>query len=133
MRMGSKKKQILIAEDHPLFRAMLVQLVERELGMAVCGQADNVKDALTLVERTQPDAAIIDLTLDGARGFDLIKEISARHASLPVLALSMDTDRLYAERVFRAGAKGFISKQEPPAEVIAAIRAVIAGQTYSRG
>lgn len=115
-----------------MFRAMLVQLVEKELGMTVCGQADNVKDALALAEGTRPDAAIIDLTLDGASGFDLIQELSTQRPSLPVLALSMDTDRLYAERVFNAGAKGFISKQEPPAEVMAAIRAVIAGKTYGR-
>jgi len=125
-----KKMKVLIVEDHPLFRAMLVQLINQELGMTVCGEADNIKQALTFIEQTLPDAAIIDLTLQGSSGLELIKDLKARNLRLPVLVLSMHEEGLYAERVLRAGAKGFISKQESPAEVVAAIRKVLAGGIY---
>jgi len=98
MQMSSGKKKILLVEDHPLFRAMLVQLIDQELGMTVCGQADNVQDALRLIEQTLPDAAIIDLTLDGSSGLELIKNLRAHNLRLPVLVLSMHTESLYAER-----------------------------------
>ena len=124
------KKKILLVEDHPVFRAMLVQLIEKELGMAVCGQTDNIREAMTLIKQTHPDAAIVDLTLQGPSGLELIKDLKARHNPLPVLVLSMHEENLYAERVLRAGAKGFISKKAAPAEVVAAIRQVLAGQTY---
>ena len=124
------KKKILIVEDHPLFRAMLVQLIDQELGMTVCGEADNIKDALRLIEGTHPDAAIVDLTLPGSSGLELIKDLKARDLRLPVLVLSMHAERLYAERVLRAGARGYITKEESPAEVVAAIRTVMDGRIY---
>ena len=125
-----EKKKILLVEDHPVFRAMLVQLIEKELGMTVCGQTNNIRDAITLIDQTHPDAAIIDITLDGSSGLELIKDLKARHNPLPVLVLSMHEESLYAERVLRAGAKGYVSKQEAPAEVVEAIRQVMSGQTY---
>jgi len=124
------QKKILIVEDHPLFRGMLVQLIRQELGMTVCGEADNIKNALRLIEQTQPDVAIVDLTLPGSGGLELIKALKARKLELPVLVLSMHAEKLYAERVLRAGAKGYISKQESPAEVVAAIRKVLDGRIY---
>ncbi|MDR3404799.1 MAG: response regulator transcription factor [Chthoniobacter sp.] len=124
------KKKILIVEDHPLFRAMLVQLIEKELEMTVCGETDNIKDALAKIEKDLPDAAIVDLTLQGAGGLELIKDLRARDIHFPVLVVSMHEERLYAERVLRAGARGYISKQEPPSEVVKAIRNVIAGRIY---
>ena len=125
-----EKKKILLVEDHPLFRAMLAQLIENDLGMTVCGQADNIQDALRIIEHTRPDAAIIDLTLSGSSGLELIKDLTARNFGLPVLVLSMHAEGLYAQRVLHAGAKGFISKQESPAAVVAAIRKVLAGGIY---
>lgn len=125
-----EKKKILVVEDHPLFRAMLVQLIDQELGMTVCGEADNIHEAMTLVEETEPDAAIVDLTLQGSSGLEFIKDLKARHVQLPVLVLSMHAESLYAERVLRAGAKGYIAKEESPAEVVAAIRKVMAGEIY---
>ena len=127
------KKQILIVEDHPLFRAMLVQLIEQELGMTVCGQVNNLHDALTLIGQTRPDAAIVDLTLAGPGGLELIKEIKARHIRIPVLVLSMHREKLYAERALRAGAKGYISKEQSPEEVASAIRTVVDGGIYASG
>ncbi len=125
-----EKKKILIVEDHPLFRGMLVQLISQELGMTVCGETDNIKEALTIIGRTHPDAAIVDLTLRGSNGLELIKDLKARNLGLPVLVLSMHAEKLYAERVLRAGAKGYVSKLESPAEVVAAIRSVMDGHIY---
>jgi DNA-binding NarL/FixJ family response regulator len=96
----------------------------------VCGEADNNKDALRLIEGTLPDAAIVDLTLPGSSGLELIKDLKARNLRLPVLVLSMHAERLYAERVLRAGARGYITKEESPAEVVAAIRTVMDGRIY---
>ena len=128
--MSVPKKKILIVEDHPLFRAMLVQLIGQELGMTVCGETDNIKDALALIKQSHPDAAIVDLTLHGSSGLELIKELKARNLGLPVLVLSMHAEGLYAERVLRAGARGYVSKHESPAEVVAAIRKVTDGHIY---
>ena len=125
-----EKKRILIVEDHPLFRAMLVQLVEKELGMTACGEADNIRTAMELIEQTHPDAAIVDLTLQGSGGLELIKDLKARHIRLPVLVVSMHSEEIYAERALRAGAKGFISKQASPTEVVAALRKVISGDIH---
>jgi DNA-binding NarL/FixJ family response regulator len=128
-----RKKQILIVEDHPLFRAMLVRLIEQDLGMTVCGQAGNLSDALNLIGKTRPDAAIVDLTLSGPGGLELLKELKARGIQLPVLVLSMHDEKLYAARALRAGAKGYISKEQSPAEVAAAIRTVVEGGIYASG
>jgi DNA-binding NarL/FixJ family response regulator len=125
-----EKKKVLIVEDHPLFRAMLVQLIGQEPEMTVCGEVDNLKAALASIQQTQPDGAIVDLTLHGSGGLELIKELKARNLGLPVLVLSMHTEKLYAERVLRAGAKGYISKHESPAAVVAALRKVLAGRIY---
>jgi len=123
-------KNILIVEDHPLFRAMLVQLINAESGMKVCCEADNIQDALNLIEKNIPDAAIIDLTLQGMSGLDLIKQLKASDQLIPVLVISMHDESLYAERALRAGARGYISKQEAPEEVVKAIRKVLEGQIH---
>ena len=126
----TNKRKILVVEDHPLFRAMLVQLINKEAGMTVCGEADNTKDALRLIEQERPDAAIMDLTLQGPNALELIKDLKARNLRLPVLVLSMHAEALYAERVLRAGAQGYIAKEESQEEVVAAIRKVLAGGIY---
>ena len=125
-----EKKKILIVEDHPLFRAMLVQLIWQELGMTVCGEADHIAEAMTLIEQTRPDGAIVDLALPGSSGLELLKNLKARNLRLPVLVLSMHAETLYAERVLRAGAKGYIAKEESPEAVAEAIRTVMAGKVY---
>jgi DNA-binding NarL/FixJ family response regulator len=124
------KRNILIVEDHLLFRAMLVQLINGEAGLTVCGEADNVQDALTLMKATHPDAAIVDLTLKGSSGLELIKDLRGRNLPLPVLVLSMHMGRLYTEQAMSAGAQGYVSKQESSAEVVAALRTVLDGRTY---
>lgn len=127
-RTGSK---VLIVEDHPMFREHLSDLIDRELGMYVCGEADNIHDALGIIEETEPDIAIVDITLKGSSGLELIKGIKSRGLKLDVLVLSMHDEHLYAERALRAGAKGYVSKNEASAEVVKAIRCVMGGEVYA--
>ena len=114
-----------------MFREHLGQLINRDLGMAVCGEADNIKDAMHLVSETNPDIAIVDITLRGSSGLEFIKDIKAQGLSLNVLVLSMHDEELYAERSLRAGAKGYITKNEASSELINAIRCVMAGDVYA--
>jgi DNA-binding NarL/FixJ family response regulator len=125
-----EKKKVLVVEDHLLFRAMLAQLIEREAGLSVCGVADNTRDAMRLIEETRPDLAIVDLTLQDSSGLELMKELKAAGNPLPVLVLSLHDESLYAERALRAGARGYVCKQESPATVIAAMRQVMEGRIY---
>ena len=124
------KKTIFIVEDHPLFRVMLAKLIDNEANMTVCGEADNVSDALSSIKRIKPDAAIVDLTLIGSCGLELIKSLRAHQIQIPLLVLSMHDENLYAERVLRAGAQGYISKLASSDEVLNAINVVLAGQIY---
>jgi DNA-binding NarL/FixJ family response regulator len=124
------RKRILIVDDHPLFRAMLAQLIDRELGLRVCGEADNVKDALALIAEIAPDAVILDITLKGGSGLQLINNLRAKDVHIPVLVLSMHEEDLYAERVLASGGSGYISKLEGPSVIMEAIRRVVEGETY---
>jgi DNA-binding NarL/FixJ family response regulator len=124
------KSKVLLVEDHPMFRERLAHLINKELGMAVCGEADNIRDAMALVTQTQPDVAIVDLTLRGSSGLEFIKDLRVQEIELPVLVLSMHEEELYAERVLRAGARGYISKNEASSEVIRAIQQVLDGGIY---
>jgi len=129
---GKKDRfKVLLVEDHPMFREHLAQLIDRNLGMVVCGEADNIQDAMILIDEKQPDIAIVDLSLKGSSGLELIKDIKARQAKVDVLVLSMHEEELYAERALRAGAKGYITKNEASAEIIEAIRCVMNGEVYA--
>jgi DNA-binding NarL/FixJ family response regulator len=126
----AKKRKILLVEDHPIFRAMLAQLINQEPDMMVCGEVDNIQDALAMINRTPPDAALVDLTLRGSGGLELLKELRGLNLALPVLVVSMHAERLYAERALRAGAKGYVSKHESAAQVLAALRKILAGRIH---
>ena len=123
-------KKILIVDDHPLFRAMLVQLIGNEFNDWVCLEADNNQAALAIIMKEIPDAAILDITLNGASGLELLKSIKSHGIQLPVLVFSMHLETLYAERVIRAGAKGYISKLAPIPEVVEAIQKVMNREPY---
>lgn len=123
--------KVLLVEDHPMFREHLGNLINRELGMSVCGEADNIRDAMRLIHETQPDIAIVDITLRGSSGLELIKDIKAQKLEVNVLVLSMHDEELYAERALRAGAKGYITKNEASTEVVRAIRSVLQGDVYA--
>jgi len=122
--------RILLVEDHAMFREQLAMLIGDEFGMVVCGQADNIRDALTLARSTNPDMAIIDITLKGSSGLELLKDWKAQGMKFPTLVLSMHEESLYAERVLAAGARGYITKHENSETLLKAIQRVLAGKTY---
>ena len=121
---------VLLVEDHPMFRERLSSIISKRGDMAVCGEADNVVDALHLAETLKPNIAIVDITLRGSNGLDFLKDLKARSLALPVLVLSMHDEAIYAERVLRAGARGYITKYEASSEVMAAIEQVLNGEIY---
>lgn len=128
--LDSAKARVVIVEDHPMFRERLALLINRESDMMVCGEADNARDGLSLIQQMKPQIAIVDISLRGSGGLDLIKDLRAQEIEVPVLVLSMHEESLYAERVIRAGAKGYITKYEASAKVMVAIRQVLRGEIY---
>jgi DNA-binding NarL/FixJ family response regulator len=124
------KYKILIVDDHPLVREGLASRITRQPDMEICGEAADVNEALALVKTTNPDLVIVDLSLRLSHGTDLIKQVKARGEGTKMLVSSMYDESLYAERVLRAGAMGYINKQEMPEKVIEAIRQVLAGKVY---
>ena len=127
---AQRKFGVVLVEDHPMFREQLAQLINKESDMMVCGEADNIHDALPLIESKPTNVAIVDLMLKGPSGLELIKNLKAKEIDVPVLVLSMHDEMLYAERVLKAGARGYITKNEVSAEVRNAIRTVLAGEIY---
>lgn len=125
-----RQTRVVLVEDHPMFRERLAHLINKDLGMQVCGEADNVQQAMEMIRNTRPDIAIVDISLRGTSGLELIKDIKSQEIDLPVLVLSMHDENLYAERALRAGARGYITKNEASSVVIAAIRTVLAGEVY---
>jgi DNA-binding NarL/FixJ family response regulator len=120
----------VIVEDHRMFREQLSHLIDKTADMKVAGQADNIRDGFALIKQTRPSIALIDITLKGASGLELIKELRTHGMNVPVLVLSMHAESLYAERALRAGANGYITKHEASDDVLAAIRHVLAGEIY---
>jgi DNA-binding NarL/FixJ family response regulator len=128
--MSEEKKRVIIVDDHPLFRDRLSQLINHELDMEVCGESETAELAIQLIRRLTPDLVIVDITLKGSSGLELIKGIRALSIGIPVLILSMHEESLYAERALRAGATGYITKNQAADEVLAAIRRVLTGEIY---
>ena len=128
--MSDNKIRVVIVDDHPLFRERLAQLINHEPDMEVTGEADSAEDAIQLIRNRSPDLAIVDITLKGSSGLELIKSIKALSIGVPVLVLSMHEESLYAERALRAGATGYITKHQAADEVLSAIRRVLAGEVY---
>ncbi len=122
--------RILIVDDHPLFRQGLRELIDREPGWSVCGEAADAAEATRLVGETKPGMVIVDISLAGTNGIDLIKSLSANDAELPLLVVSMHDESLYAERAIRAGAMGYVMKHEPPKTFKTAIHRVLGGEMY---
>jgi DNA-binding NarL/FixJ family response regulator len=127
---ATKRTRLLIVDDHPITRAGLVHLINRQPDMVVCGEAENAAKALDAVDAGKPDLMLVDIALPGKSGLELIKDIKAIHPGLPTLVISMHDESLYAERVLRAGARGYITKHEGGEKLMQAIRHVLSGQIY---
>lgn len=124
------RAQVVLVEDHPMFREQLAHLINKQPDMSVCAEVDNTGDGLAAIMRQHPALAIVDITLKGSSGLELLKDLRAQGSKVPVLILSMHDESLYAERALRAGANGYITKEEASAKVMTAIRQVLAGEIY---
>jgi len=122
--------KVLIVDDHPSVREGLASRISRQADLKVCGEAADIADALLLLESTRPDVVVVDISLKTGSGIDLIKRIKARDSSIRMLAFSMYSDSLYAERALRAGALGYINKENTTGRILDAIRAVRDGEIY---
>lgn len=129
--MPSPRIRVFIVDDHPLVRDWLATLLRQQPDFEMCGQAENAADALAGMAARPPDVAVVDLSLQSGSGFDLIKDLLARKPAPRIVVLSMHEEVLYAERALRAGASGYVTKRESTSRIIAAIRAVHAGQIYA--
>jgi DNA-binding NarL/FixJ family response regulator len=121
------EKSVLIVDDHPIFRAGLIGLVNLEMDLTVCGEANDASQAIQLLEKLHPDLVLLDMSLPGKGGLELLKDIRSLSPQTPVLIISMHDETLYAERVIRAGGRGYIMKQEGPEKIVQAIRRVLSG------
>ena len=122
--------RILVVDDHPMMRQGLAQLIANEPDLVVCCEADTAHQALQAIAQGKPDLALVDISLPDKNGLELIKDIHAMYPALPVLVVSMHGESLYAERVLRAGGRGYVMKQEGGKILMQAIRQVLAGQIY---
>jgi DNA-binding NarL/FixJ family response regulator len=126
----TKKYRVLLVDDHPIVRQGLALLIDREPDLAVCGEAEGAHSAFHAVITLKPDIVVLDISLSGPDGLDVLKEIRSKTGSLPVLILSMHDESIYADRAMRAGANGYIMKQEATEKVLIAIRRILQGEVY---
>jgi len=129
-RSPAKPITVVLVEDHRMFREQLGHLIDKTEDMAIVGEADNIRDACKVITETRPSVAVVDITLRGSSGLELLKDLRADQIDVPVLILSMYDESLYAERALRAGARGYVTKHEASENVIAAIRQIMRGDIY---
>ena len=123
-------QRLLIVDDHPMMRTGLAQLIDNEVDLKVCAEAENAGQALDIAVRQALDLILLDISLPDKNGLELIKDIQALKPALPILVVSMHDESLYAERVLRAGGRGYIMKQEGGKKLLQAVRHVLSGQIY---
>lgn len=124
------KHSVLLVDDHPMTRYGIARLLEQEPDLTVCGEADNAQRALAATEAYEPELVLVDLTMPGGEGLEFIKDLRTLHPRVAVLVVSMHDEELYAGRALRAGARGYIMKNEGGAKLVEAIRQVLRGKTY---
>jgi DNA-binding NarL/FixJ family response regulator len=123
-------RRIVVVDDHPMMRVGLRQYLAQEPDVEVCGEAADAAEALTLLERVSPDLLILDISLEGRSGLDLLMDLRVRFPELPVLVHSMHDQSIYAERALRAGARGYLTKQETGDKLLSAVRQVLRGEIF---
>jgi DNA-binding NarL/FixJ family response regulator len=124
------KKSVFVVDDHPLLRQGLALLINQQQDLEVCGEAEEAQAAMRAIGQRHPDILIVDISLNGPDGLDLLKTIRAAYPELPVLILSMHDEAIYAERALRARANGYIMKQEATEKVLVAVRRILKGEVY---
>ena len=124
------KKTVFVVDDHPLLRQGLGLLINQQQDLEVCGEAEEAQAAMHAIAKKRPDILIVDISLNGPDGLDLLKSIRASYPDLPVLILSMHDEAIYAERALRARANGYIMKQEATEKVLVAVRRILNGEVY---
>ncbi|MGA7221163.1 MAG: response regulator transcription factor, partial [Candidatus Sulfotelmatobacter sp.] len=127
---AAAKKRILVVDDHPIVRQGLAMMINRDADLVICGEAEDATGAMLVLASARPDVLIVDISLNGPDGLDLLKNIRITHPTLPVLILSMHDESIYAERALRAGANGYIMKQEATEKVLVAVRRILHGEVY---
>ncbi|MBI5511050.1 MAG: response regulator transcription factor [Deltaproteobacteria bacterium] len=129
-RAKARTAKVLVVDDHPVLRQGLAALIDHTPDLRVCAQTQDAPGAIAAVRATKPDVVVLDLSLEGGSGLDLLGCLKTTHPELPVLVLSTHDESLYAERALRAGARGYIMKERPIPELMAAIHLVLAGEVY---
>ena len=124
------KRAVFVVDDHPLLRQGLALLINQQHDLEVCGEAEEAQAAMHAIAQRKPDILIVDISLNGPDGLDLLKNIRALYPDLPVLILSMHDEAIYAERALRARANGYIMKQEATEKVLVAVRRILHGDVY---
>jgi DNA-binding NarL/FixJ family response regulator len=124
------RKRILVVDDHPMMRAGLIQLISKQPGLEVCGEAGSPAEAMEVIVKSRPDLIVVDVSMKGSSGLEFIKKVCAIHGHIPTLVLSMHDESIYAERALRAGACGYIMKEEGAEYLIAALQRVLEGGIY---
>ena len=124
------KARVIIVDDHPIFRMGMAELLNQEDDFTVCGMAEDITGARRVIQEHRPDLAIIDITLAGENGLDLVKELSGEKNGPQILVLSMHDEQVWAERAIRAGARGYIMKKEASEKVIVALRNILGGKIH---
>jgi DNA-binding NarL/FixJ family response regulator len=126
----SQKRRIFIVDDHPLVREWLATLINQQSDLKICGEAGSASEGLQLIATAKPHVAIVDISMEGGSGIELIKDIKANCPQVAVIVLSMHDELLYSERAVRAGARGYILKREATKNVLQALRCVLEGKLY---
>ncbi|HRK31416.1 MAG TPA: response regulator transcription factor [Tepidisphaeraceae bacterium] len=127
---GKNKTTVMLVDDHPIVRRGIAEVINAEADLSVCAEASTMQEAMAAASASRPNLVIVDVSLNGNNGIELMKNFNARWESLPILAYSMHDESIYAERALRAGAKGYVMKQSAPEALIEAIRAILKGKIY---
>src|SRR5580765_2869987 len=127
---GSSTRKVFVVDDHPMIREGLAAQITTEPSLTLCGEAEDVVEAVARIAESEPDLVIVDISLKSGNGIDLVKRLKAKDPSPIVLVWSMYPESLYAERALRAGARGYVNKGKSASQIMDAIRAVLDGRTY---